>query len=110
VSGFGNYNGVVRFFAGSTAQKLTSRQVVEELLNVGAEVHVVNRKRILHAKVYGASTPQGERLVTFEAENKLDFRLGTGPLRYTKVAKDGGFSPPHASGDRGHLDGARLHP
>jgi hypothetical protein len=27
--------------------------------------------------------------VTFEAENNLDFRLGTGPLRYTKLAKKG---------------------
>lgn len=80
VSGFGNYNGgvrffevfkhhvakggkVVAFFAGSTSQRLTSRQIVEELLRVGVEVHVVNRKRLLHAKVYGASTSLGERLV-----------------------------------------------
>ena len=27
--------------------------------------------------------------VTFEAENNLDFRLGTGKLRYTKVAEEG---------------------
>ena len=27
--------------------------------------------------------------VTFEAENNLDFRLGTGPLRYTKLATAG---------------------
>lgn len=27
--------------------------------------------------------------VTFEAENNLDFRLGTGKLRYTKAAKEG---------------------
>lgn len=27
--------------------------------------------------------------VTFEAGNNLDFRLGTGPLRYTKLAKAG---------------------
>lgn len=27
--------------------------------------------------------------VTFEAENNLDFRLGTGKLRYTKIAKEG---------------------
>lgn len=80
ISGFGNYNGGVRFFevfrqhvqkggklvaffAGSTAQKLTSRQVVEELLEVGAEVHVVNRKRQLYAKCYGTSTGAGDRLV-----------------------------------------------
>lgn len=80
VSGYGNYNGGVRFFevfrqhiekggrllaffAGSTSQKLTSRQVVEELLRIGAEVHVINRKRQLHAKCYGTSTNMGERLV-----------------------------------------------
>ena len=27
--------------------------------------------------------------VTFEAEDNLDFRLGTGPLRYTRVAREG---------------------
>lgn len=27
--------------------------------------------------------------VTFEAENNLDFRLGTGPYRYTGVAREG---------------------
>lgn len=27
--------------------------------------------------------------VTFEAENNLDFRLGTGPLRYTGIAAEG---------------------
>ncbi len=80
VSGFGTYNGgvrfyetfrnhverggrVVSFFAGSTAQRLTSRQVVTELLSLGAEVHIVNRKRLLHAKVYGSSSESGEQLI-----------------------------------------------
>lgn len=80
VSGYGTYNGGVRFyetfrdhvakggrivsvFAGSTAQKLTSRQLVEEMLKTGAQVHIVSRKRVLHAKCYGSSTPAGERLV-----------------------------------------------
>jgi hypothetical protein len=80
VSGFGNYNGGVRFyevfrehinrggrvisfFAGSTAQRLTSRQLVEELLNVGVEVNVINRKRLLHSKFYGSSTENGEQLI-----------------------------------------------
>jgi hypothetical protein len=80
VSGFGNYNGGVRFyetfrdhiarggrivsfFAGSTRQRLTSRQLVEQMLEVGAEVNVINRKRLLHAKVYGSSTDDGDRLV-----------------------------------------------
>ena len=70
MSGFGNYNGGVRFynvfrrhvteggkatavFAGSTSQNLTSREVVAELLDCGVDVHLVNRKRLLHAKCYG---------------------------------------------------------
>lgn len=80
VSGFGNYNGGVRFFnvfrehvrrggrivsvfAGNASQSLTSRQLVEAMLRTGAEVHVVNRKRLLHAKCYGASSDAGESLV-----------------------------------------------
>lgn len=80
VSGFGNYNGGVRFyeifrhhteaggkikavFSGSTSSNLTSKQVVEELLRCGAEVHVVNRKRLLHAKCYGAETTDGNSLI-----------------------------------------------
>ena len=80
VSGFANYNGGVRFFpvfkhhienggrvvaifAGSTHQNLTSRQVVRELLGCGAEVHVINRKRLMHAKSYGSVNAQGQMLV-----------------------------------------------
>jgi len=80
VSGFGNYNGAVRFldafarhveaggkvvsfFAGSAAQSLTSKQLVESMLQVGASVNIVNRKRLLHAKCYGASRSTGESLV-----------------------------------------------
>lgn len=80
VSGFANYNGGVRFFevfrehvrrggrlvcffGGSARQNLTSRQVVRELLTVGGEVHIVNRKRIMHAKCYGSADAGGDRLV-----------------------------------------------
>ena len=80
VSGFANYNGGVRFFpvfrrhieqggrvvavfGGSTQQKLTSQQVVRELLNCGATVHIVNRKRLMHVKSYGSKTCNGEMLV-----------------------------------------------
>lgn len=80
ISGFANYNGGVRFFsafrrhtenggrvvalfAGSSNQNLTSRQVVRELLACGAEVHIVNRKRPMHAKCYGSRSSQGETLV-----------------------------------------------
>jgi hypothetical protein len=80
VSGFGNYNGGVRFYptfedhveaggriaaflGGSTSQRITSRQLVEELLECGAEVHIVNRKRMLHAKTYGFHSSEGDQLV-----------------------------------------------
>ncbi|MCS4511890.1 restriction endonuclease [Xylophilus ampelinus] len=80
VSGFGNYNGGVRFFetfrahkarggnivavfAGSASSRLTSKQVVREMLDCGAYVHVVNRKRLLHAKCYGAQSSRGDALV-----------------------------------------------
>lgn len=80
ISGFGNYNGGVRFFetfkehhdhggdivavfAGSTSARLTSKQVVKEMLECGANVHIVNRKRLLHAKCYGTKSAQGESLV-----------------------------------------------
>jgi hypothetical protein len=80
VSGFGNFNGGVRFFenfkqhtakggklvsifAGSTRQRLTSKQLVAEMVSIGADIHIVNRKRLLHAKCYGSSTSKGERLV-----------------------------------------------
>ncbi|MFA5877545.1 MAG: restriction endonuclease [Candidatus Paceibacterota bacterium] len=80
LSGFGNYNGGVRFystfrrhidaggqvvaiFGGSTSQRLTSRQVIERLLDCGCTVHLVSRKRIFHSKCYGAQTQSGSSLV-----------------------------------------------
>lgn len=80
VSGFANYNGGVRFFpvfrrqieqggrvvaifGGSTRQNLASKQVVREMLECGADVHIVNRKRLMHVKSYGSETQDGEMLV-----------------------------------------------
>jgi hypothetical protein len=80
VSGFANYNGGVRFYpsfsehtrnggeivafiGGSTSQRLSSQQVVEALLSCDANVYVVNRKRLLHAKCYGISDSCGDELV-----------------------------------------------
>lgn len=80
VSGFANYNGGVRFyetfkhhkenggdivaiFSGSTSARLSSKQVVREMLECGADVHIVNRKRLLHAKCYGAAANGTEHLV-----------------------------------------------
>ena len=81
ISGFANYNGGIRFYeaikqhieqggrcvaflGGSTSQRLSSLQVVEQLLEIGCEVHVINRKRILHAKCYGISSAAGDALIT----------------------------------------------
>ena len=80
VSGFANYNGGVRFFpifrqhigqggkivaffGGSTRQNLTSKQVVRELLECGADVHIINRKRLMHVKSYGSKTSAGQMIV-----------------------------------------------
>lgn len=80
ISGFANFNGGARFYrtfrehteqggrlvaylGGSTSQRLTSKQVVGALLDCGAEIHIINRKRLLHAKCYGAATSQGEQLI-----------------------------------------------
>lgn len=80
LSGFTNYNGGVRFYplfldhtrkggriiavvGGSASQRLSSQQAVEALLNCGAEVFVVNRKRLVHAKCYGVSDRRGEELI-----------------------------------------------
>lgn len=80
ISGFANYNGGVRFYpyftrhiqnggkivayiGGSTSQRLSSQQVVEALVQCGAQVNVVNRKRLLHAKIYGYAADNGEELI-----------------------------------------------
>lgn len=80
ISGYANYNGGVRFFpvfqkhielggqvraifAGSPEQRLTSRQLVRAMLECGADVSVVNRKRLVHVKSYGSKTSVGDRLI-----------------------------------------------
>ncbi len=80
VSGFSNYNGGVRFYdtfkrhiesggecvaflGGSTSQRLSSQQVVEQLLEVGCKVYLINRKRLLHAKIYGHKSRDEQSLV-----------------------------------------------
>lgn len=80
ISGFANFNGGARFYrpfkehteaggrlvaflGGSTRQNLSSRQVVDALLGCGAEVTIVNRKRLLHAKCYGKVSAGGQSLV-----------------------------------------------
>lgn len=80
VSGFSNYNGGVRFYdtfknhinsggdciavlGGSTSQRLSSQQVVEQLLQIGCKVFLINRKRLLHAKFYGHTSAKSQSLV-----------------------------------------------
>ena len=80
VSGYATYNGGVRFFpvfrrhvelggrvvalfAGSRGRNLTSRQVVQGMLECGAEVRIVNRKRLMHMKSYGSRTRAGDMVV-----------------------------------------------
>lgn len=80
VSGFANYNGGVRFYdtfrrhidnggkivavlGGSTSSRLSSKQVVAELLEAGVDVNIVNRKRLMHAKSYGRSSDDGSMIV-----------------------------------------------
>ncbi len=86
VSGFANYNGGARFyktlaehvdaggrivavFGGSTSQRLASRQVVEALLECGARVIIINRKRILHAKLYGSRSETGVQSLVLSSGN-----------------------------------------
>lgn len=84
ISGFANYNGGVRFYnafrdhikkggkvvafvGGSTAQKLSSKQVVSELLDCGVQVNVINRKRLLHAKCYGYLEREKQNIIVTSA-------------------------------------------
>ncbi len=86
VSGFANFNGGARFYksfaehteaggqiyallGGSTSQRLTSRQVVAALLECGARVVVINRKRILHAKLYGVESASGKQSLVVSSGN-----------------------------------------
>lgn len=70
ISGFSNYNGGVRFYdlfedhikkggkvlaylSVSAHQRLSSKQVVKELNSRGVLVILINRKRLVHSKLYG---------------------------------------------------------
>ncbi len=112
VSGFGNQNGAVRFldtfahhiaaggrvvsfFAGSTSQSLTSRQLVKSMLEVGANVNIVNRKRLLHAKCYGASRSTGESLIVSSGNFTgpgMGLNVESSVLLPNELLRDAGFS------------------
>jgi len=80
ISGFANFNGGARFYrtfkehtenggqikvflGANITQRQSSKQVVEALLDCGAQVHLINRKSIMHAKCYGTKSALGETLV-----------------------------------------------
>lgn len=80
VSGFGTHNGGVRFFerfrslvdaggtvravfGGSRSSNQTSRQLVDALLDCGVQVWVINRRYMLHSKLYGTRQGDEDRLV-----------------------------------------------
>jgi hypothetical protein len=112
ISGFANYNGglrfyevfklhvakggkVVAYFSGSTSQRLTSRQVVEAMLECGAKVKIINRKRLVHAKFYGARTDDGEFLIVTSGNFTgpgMSGNIEASILLYPKSAESAGFS------------------
>jgi hypothetical protein len=51
------------FFGGSSSQNMAGRQAVEELLSAGADVSLLNRKKIFHVKMYGVSSDAGQEVV-----------------------------------------------
>lgn len=80
ISGFANFNGGTRFYktfknhteaggricvflGGSKSQRLASKQVVEALLECGAEVNIINRKRLMHSKMYGLDAEATKELI-----------------------------------------------
>lgn len=78
ISGFSNYNGGVRFYdlfedhinkggkvlaylSASANQRLSSQQVVKELISRGVAVTLINRKRLVHSKLYGFYSPEDDK-------------------------------------------------
>jgi hypothetical protein len=58
-----NGGNVNAFFAGSTSQRLTSRQLIERMLKVGCKIYIVNRRRIFHTKLYGTQNKNKNSLI-----------------------------------------------
>jgi len=86
ISGFSNFNGGARFYrrlkehteaggkvvvllGGSSSQRLSSKEIVSALLDCGAEVFLINRKRLLHAKCYGWKKSTGENSLVISSGN-----------------------------------------
>lgn len=51
------------FFGGSAGQNMAGRQAVQELLSSGAEVSLLNRKKIFHVKMYGTLSDTQQELI-----------------------------------------------
>lgn len=86
ISGFANFNGGARFYkrlrehteaggrvvillGGSSSQRLSSKEIVQALLDCGADVYLINRKRLLHAKCYGWKNSSGENSLVISSGN-----------------------------------------
>lgn len=86
VSGFGTHNGGVPYFerfrhhienggrvkvalAGSKSSNTASRQLASALLDAGAEVTVVQRRHLMHAKLYGFDTVDGDQALIVTSGN-----------------------------------------
>lgn len=86
VSGFGSFNGGVSFyerfrahtnqggkvravFGGSRSNNMTSRQLVDALIDCGADVHLINRRHIMHSKLYGKRATDGQQRLVITSGN-----------------------------------------
>ncbi|WP_232676813.1 phospholipase D-like domain-containing protein [Nocardioides sp. R-C-SC26] len=86
VSGFGSFNGGVSFyerfraltatgrhvtavFGGSRSTNQTSRQLTDALLDCGVDVHIVNRRYMMHSKLYGAKADDGKQKLVITSGN-----------------------------------------
>lgn len=80
LSGFSNFNGGVRFYnnieehilrggkcrvilGGSANMRMSSKQIVSKLMDIGCNVGIINRKAIFHAKCYGFESESYKSLV-----------------------------------------------
>lgn len=86
VSGFATHNGGVRFFerfrhhidgggtvhavfGGSRSSNMTSRQLVDALVECGASVHIINRRYMMHSKLYGKRSTTGDEHLVVTSGN-----------------------------------------
>ncbi|MGA8512862.1 MAG: restriction endonuclease [Thermoplasmata archaeon] len=83
------------FFAGSAGQNMAGQQAVEELLSVGAEVALLNRRKIFHVKMYGCHSSSGEESVLSSGNftgNGLALNVESSARFGRRPLSDAGFS------------------